>query len=287
MNNCLKSQLKASVNNNKLPILGKLKIHVNVPVMDMSESHAQYVIGIARTPSEEITISLPEGKNIYSYDENYVPVSSLGNSVTYQAGVSIPRIGLHDSGEYDIIVTNKYNLTVINVLGEYELSEVKFIGTLESLFIKDGVTGSLSDISALSGLITLQCELTNNGVVGTTEDITAIANLSTLRIFRMPGLTGDIGVLGEKDLPINRMTFSSISGDVVDFVKNQVNIVGITSKELSWQGLGTNTNVKFNGHTITPSNNTKIVWEPAGAGQTHILLKINDVTTDEVTVSNS
>jgi hypothetical protein len=295
MGNCLMTKLKASVNNDNLPIFGKITINV-VPLSEISDSEQQsiYIEGT------DFTVEVSGGGY---FSENYADLetpSSCLTSQTYQNGVvlyfanvastiritntitniSVQSINVWNDSIFAVDLKTIAYSQSLNSLQVWQNSDVSVLKNLPNLiyayFVKcNGDFGFVRNSPLLeelraydssSGLIllsdvsdTVKILAANNIGKGDLSSLTSKTGLGTLELENadVTGSITDIG--GLTSLETFNLFGTSVTGSIEDFVAAQVN-AGRTSFSGEFRCYSALSFLTFGGNTY-----------PNEAYQTHFL----------------
>lgn len=234
-NDCLVTKLKGTVNNNNLLRLGEFAIHV-IATSSGQDREFTWIAGQAGY------VRTLDGSNKIKY------ISSTGaftNYVEIPAGTRNHTI-IFDSGEYDIVIGNMYNMRTCNPYAEDGLA---FSANLNRLaeYSKD-----LFEISSGTTSNSVKTAIYLNLDNFAKNDSTSLGIVSNLN---GPGfITGSIESLAAKpnlkQLFINNST--GVTGSIEKLVEAHIKVLGRTSGYL-WLELG-KTSATLNNRTALSLN---------------------------------
>ena len=262
MNNCLKTQLKAAVNNNDLPKLGELTFKVNVP-SNATTANSKIIVENGKS----CKVYVPVGKNLYDSSGN-----SLGSEVTIAANTQ-QVICLLDAGEYNVAFTEKYSLENLSLNNysntnkfSFDINELKYSDNLDTFGSIENSYGDISSLSASKSTLTA-LRVSNytpktEGITFTLAQIAEFTKLKYVAIAQNQNASGDITVLSALSELLNiELQNTYIFGSIDDIANAQKSsrsngstIVikgnGIITYKSNGDGTGTDT-VITNGTTKT------------------------------------
>lgn len=216
MGNCLVTKLKASVNDNTLPILGKVRILVQQKVRFevltgetvkvSSLSGGTFSIAGAATASNVTEYTLPAGVSIVTADASNLLVAATGEG--------IKSIGDSTGGSFyalTLYIDDIYNAPNIQELVFYS-QDTTFIGSGEQLINATELTTLIVanknitsiNVSYLPASLTRLQLFNMNGVV---SDFNRLANLTELNFSYSDGIVGSI-----EDLELTKLTALGFAG---------------------------------------------------------------------------
>lgn len=222
MNNCLKTQLKAAVNNNNLPKLGELIFKVNVP-SNATTANSKIVV----VNGKSCKVYVPAGKNLYDSSGN-----SLGSEVTIAAN-TLQTICLLDTGEYNVYVTEKYSLKNLSLNNysnmnkfSFDINELKYSGNLDTFGSVENSYGDISSLSASKSTLTAfrvsNYTIKTEGITFTLAQIAEFTKLKYVAISQNKNAYGDIAVLSALSELLNiELGNTNISGSIDDIANAQ------------------------------------------------------------------
>lgn len=225
MNDCLLTTLKESVQNDNLPILGKLRAIVTTDYEN--------------TPTNTL-------------------FRATGGTREFPAGITPPDVEHAYYGDYTAFVANKYNLTELycGLCVQFDTAELSVLDVIDFR-----VCNFRNDIALLSGL---KCSNSfSMSYYEGIFDIADVLGVKSPR-FNVSSCTnakGDVLSFGEKtDLVLLNISGSNgISGDLCELAKAQINAGRDNCTGISMPYLNTNTELKFNGVAVAgirASNNS-------------------------------
>lgn len=236
MKNCLVTKLKSVVDNDNLLKMGEYKMHMN---LSSDASNVKFV-GMGGT----ITIL---GNNNYYFTKNGQQTKTIEYSnvpITWPAG------------EYDVLFTNKYNLTGCESANGIDLEVFAFSNNLYALGVSKDAYG---DITFLKGKNLSLGILLDGGInKNITGPISAVASAvsanQSIKLIRT-SIVGDIALLGKSGSAPLSVVYSpyitgSIEGLVAALVSDPINPFTSGSKRVSIYG----SNVTINGQVNNVSD---------------------------------
>lgn len=248
---CLMKTYKSTANAN-LPYLGELRIPIHT-VSNITDVTQRRIELVTRDPDCKIFTSDGSAKLCTSED-----LTNPSSSITYKDAIgSVGKRHIYClDGDYDVVITNRYKITLLEAWNQKEMvwaldiAKLSYCADLENLRFEPGFNGCFGDISSLSESTKLKSVIfgvTYGGknVFGDIGVFSNMKSISTIGFKDITGITGKLSSLNNlillSDLTINE---SSITGTFEDFVKAQCN-AGRTSGELkSWH---TKAKVTLNG----------------------------------------
>lgn len=223
MNQCLVTKLKASVNNDSLPILGGFIVKVT----NLSDRLRMLFAGC--------TMDVDGSATIYdNATDNVIPVPFA----------SIADIKV-SAGTYKLVVKDKYNLT-----------QIAFRGTNDN-DLRPCVSFNIEELEPCTELTVLS--LSRTKCYGDIKYISGLTSMSFVDV-NYTDVTGDIASLGKMTNLTNwSIANSKLIGSIENFVKAQrangrtVFSTGIPSHIY-------NTNITFNGVKVSSNPADKLTW---------------------------
>ena len=223
MANCLKTQLKSTVNNEFLPKIGEFKFRVKVPV-DISQGGATIVIN---SYDNSYTVTVPSDKHIYDSTHTVIDTNGVATLSGYKT------VYIMDAGEYYVSINSKYNVWFISgfvngslLKNNISLSDFKYFENLKTLISSSKLKGDFSDLLPLKehlSSLTISQYPQNDFVTGTTEIIGQFTQMSNLVLSGNRALTGNISELRNlKSLNIFKTDGTTISGEITDLADAMV-----------------------------------------------------------------
>jgi hypothetical protein len=202
MENCLVTKLKANVQNDNLPTLGILKVHI-----DYIDGATERQSALRLFSSDSEIIVECEGNNIAT---TYAGLSNPTNKLVFHPySPSDANFVYFKNGTYSVKIASKYGLTSISneILDNYGKSIVSVAGV------------DIPGITNLKGL-------TINGA-NTTLDLSVLSDfsLSTLKISNSNNITGDLSSLSNMVSLVKLTLNKKITGNLTDLSK----LVNLTS----------------------------------------------------------
>lgn len=245
MNNCLVTKLNFDVQNDKLPLLGSLKIH---------KSGKNGVIEIESNVDETLRIVGDGYFTDATFSEN------KGKEFEVKAGVR--KEVCVSYGEFDIIIPNKYKLRYLrkDADGRYvgaieDVNELKWCEDLREIVFFAGLPGVFTQEIA-DTLVSLEMFR----VMEVECDLSVIAKMPKLTSFQCHKAFGTLSDL----LKYNKINYvdlrledTLVSGDVAEFFENLAEH-GRGAESLR---LRTSRNMTFNGVSIPNSNNFNATFQ--------------------------
>ena len=316
--NCLVTKYKATVNDNSLLKVGEMFIDIIEQKSPTNQSNRLY---LNTGNTSDLVVEVENGEANITLDENMV--SGWTNKITLSKSVTAPAPIFVRNGNYRVKVLSKYNLTEVgrytNSITQRAISvDVKYLkyspnlvnllvglsgdlanisgctklNRIINLGISPNLTGSLSDLSPLTALTTL--DLTGSShITGSLSDLSPLTALTNLKMTGSSHITGSLSDLAPltaltslalvnainitgniKDIrqPVTSLIIynTGIVGELIEFVKTQ-RAAGRTTGSCNNGGWWGN-NITFNG-----SN-------PGGGVQT-LSWTENTITNNGVTVN--
>lgn len=246
MKNCLVTKLKGVVDNDNLVKIGEYKMHISL-ANNVANSK---INGSGGT----ITIL---GNNNYYFTQNGQQVKTISYSNT---------VFTWPAGEYDVLFTNKYGITICERVEGFDLDVLSFSKGLTYIGSQNNARGDLSflkDKHLPTGLaINVASTGTNKGLTGSLSSIApAVKNVNV--ILSTTSITGDIALLGNtgnKQISVvySRYITGSIEGLVEALVSDPINPFTSGTKNVLIAGSG----VTINGKVQSIANEAiKLVME--------------------------
>lgn len=259
-NTCLVTKLKGTVNNNSLEKLGYVRIKAR-QLASTSNLVSRLYITTNNTPTTVKIIG--NGYFTEAYD---APESARKTEATYQS--TIPTTIFLSNGDYEIEISNKYNISV------------SFVAAMETIAVipwdKLGVMPKQTEVTPNSGSpIDLSCvpvnfpnlksiELTGDFVSGDTSSIKDMTTLTRLKLQWAARLTGSVADFA-KLVNLVQLTLpgTQITGSIEDFVAGQV-ANGRTSVEAGvFSTYGVLNRLTFGGTLYGINESGFIAWDGA------------------------
>lgn len=264
MENCLVTKLKSVVDNDNLVKIGEYKMHISL-ASDVANSK------IAGTDGT-VTIL---GNNNYYFTQNGQQVKTISYSNTFFTW---------PAGEYDVLFTNKYGITICEGVRGFDLDVLSFSKGLTYIGSQNNARGDLSflkDKHLTTGLaINTSGAGTNKGITGSLSSIApAVKNINVSLI--STSITGDIALLGNtgnKQISVVYCPYitGSIEGLVEALVSDPTNpfTSGTKNVHIAYSGVTINGSVQSIAnasiklvmedptHWYYPSNNNDYIDNP-------------------------
>ena len=222
MGNCLKTQLKESVQNENLSKLNELK--VSIP--SLGSQQVMYVKGIERVVAYgDGYFSLTNGGE-HKTDATIIP-SNL-TALYIPEGIEF-KLGLYS--KYELITLSGSSLNEYKTTGQYNLSDVKYCTELQYLTIT-GI-GDIKDLANNTELINL---CIGNGATGDIAHLSGCTKLSTFNC-NESDVYGRIDSISSM-IKLNNIGLinTRVTGKVEDFVAAQI-LATRTTGNINWQGI--------------------------------------------------
>lgn len=243
MKNCLVTKLKGVVNNDNLVKIGEYKMHINV-----GSATDVKIFGSNGT----ITIL---GNNNYYFTKNGQQTKTIEYS---------PVAATWPAGEYDVLFTNKYAITMCDGAKGIDLEVFAFSNGLNYI----NASNVRGDITFLNGkTLTLGFILTGVSNYGVTGPLSAIASATknAATQIQFSSIVGDIALLGNtgsKQISVVECPYitGSLEGLVAAIASDPINPFTSGSKKVFIAG----SSVTINGQINKNANeNTQLIMEDA------------------------
>jgi len=223
MVNCLKTQLKSTVNNEDLTKIGEFKFRVKVPV-GISQGSAAITINAY---GGSYTITVPSDKHIYDSTNTAIDTNGVATLSGYKT------VYIMDAGEYYVSINSKYQIWFLSglvdgsqVKNDILLSDFEYFENLKTFTTSTKVKGDFSDLLPIKehlSSLTISQFPQNYEVTGTTEIIGQFTEMSTLVLTGNGALSGDIAELGNlKSMVTFKADGTAISGEITDLADAMV-----------------------------------------------------------------
>lgn len=278
-NNCLVTKLKGSVDNASLLKMGQMKIHVS-PLKSVVESSQR-----------KLTLYAIEGKQI-SVDTTGVGYFSVYNEADlsdpskrythYEMPSTIGSASfffeVFPDAEYDIIISNKYNIRwfkydTISQLNHsvfsFNLCDIAFsTGMTEFNVNNSDVNGNIRELSKLINLEKLNL-VNTSGIQGRLSDMgsSVINNIQSIKVSSTKSEKSIVAYLNDINGAINLREFAADpianAGEITTFVSAQ-KAAGKTVRTIedALYVYGISNSLTFNGVNINTQNNAiHITWD--------------------------
>lgn len=273
-NNCLVTKLKVAVDNNNLKKLGV--ISVNIVDSDTAQTQANSVISFYKvdTSAENVVNVVGDGWIASSFAGLSDPSV---RKKTMTLGASIYGTSVYfTKGNYKLEVTNKYNISAIEVGGKnpyvkFDLSELPYVpmntlvacGTNDLSWFEDSMdtfkriqlkqsstspnkvlTGDIGSLYKQENLETIDLTLCT-GVKGSIESISGLTKLHTLDVSHIPNITGNISAVSAMtNLKYLGIIGTAITGSIENLVGGLISNGRTTSAKVidgtSYEGVNAN-----------------------------------------------
>jgi len=214
MNKCFITKLPSSVDNDNLPVLGRLTINW-LKQSDLADNDQR---GIVLSTNDNITVKV-SGAHL----TDSTLASNLGNTKTITAADG--RVPLYISNDTDALLTidNKYSLTILAVANSienkidhpiyFDIDDIKYCTNLTYLELTNcPISGDISVLNKLTNLTSLN--LTNTHINGNISEVSNFTNLTNLQLSGSK-ISGNIDSLASltklKDLGL---MYISLTGDM-------------------------------------------------------------------------
>ena len=244
MKNCLVTKLKGVVNNSNLLGIGEYKMHINLSsaVTDVK------MFGNGGT----ITIL---GDNNYYFTKNGQQTKTIEYS---SVAATWP------SGEYDVLFTNKYAITMCDGANGIDLEVFSFSDSLKYI----NASNVRGDITFLNGkTLTSGLKLSGDSNYGVTGPLSAIvsATKNASVQFQFTSIVGDIALLGNtgsKQISVVESPYitGSLEGLVAALASDPINPFTSGSKKVFIAGSSVTINGKINKNA---NENTQLIIKDA------------------------
>lgn len=217
MNNCLLTTLKESVQNDNLPILGKLRAIVTTDYEN--------------TP----------GNTLFR---------ATGGTREFPAGITPPDAEHAYYGNYTAFVANKYNLTELycGLCVQFDTAELSVLDVVDFR-----VCNFRNDLSLLAGLkCSNSFSIANYEGVFDIADVLGVVS-PKFNFGSCTNAQGDVISFGNKTdlVQLYISGANGIGGDLLEFAKAQINNGRDNCTGISMAYLNTNPELKFNGVAVT------------------------------------
>lgn len=241
MENCLVTKLKGVVDNDNLVKIGEYKMHISLAS----------AIANAKIAGNDGTITIL-GNNNYYFTQKGQQVKTISYSNT---------VFTWPAGEYDVLFTNKYGITICEGVTGFDLDVLSFSKGLTYIGSQSNARGDLSflkDKHLTAGLAINSTSFTyNRGVTGSLSSIApAVKNVNVMLI--STSIVGDIASLGNtgnKQISVvySRYITGSLEGLVEALASDPTNPFTSGTKNVHIAGSG----VTING-SVQPIANVAI-----------------------------
>lgn len=186
-----------SVNNDKLPVYGKIRIGINVSSpTDIGTFQINEPIDAIGGNFLQKDLSTVIGSHVdKSNDELYVDSNVSGILINkYELNGKIYLSSFNNIYDVDISEFRYSKLSVFQILGKGVTGDISSLSSMPKIFslniIQSSITGDISSLSSLSQLTSLSLS-DNKGITG---DISSLSSMSQLTTLKLAGtsVTGDI-----------------------------------------------------------------------------------------------
>ena len=273
MENCLKTKLKASVDDSNLNVLGALAVHLNGAL----NTRFKVEYGSSRV-----------------YNSNDI-IADAGVSVSF-SDPSDPRV----TGTGKLQIKDKYSITFIGFLDNnstvtMELKDLEYCTNLTGISL---MRPDCIEVKTLSQLAILPASLQSLIILITTDNyynyvtgnITDVGNrftaLTTLNLQNNKSITGTMTQIAQTFPALtslgNVLGLSGFTGDILDFVKVRRYTQSVTSGSVSIAD-GQYSGIKFNGNALA-SGTKSFTWAVNSGDNTKTDVTYNGTT---VTINSS
>lgn len=230
-NNTLKKQLKASVNNENLPILGVLRIKANA-LTGTPDISKQCCMVLTSNEDVEITVS---GSGYFGTNASTIDTQHL---TYYKKQASSAQVSLFFSnGNYDVYVNNKYSIKKILLGNTYntdakllslDLDELVYGNLIELECSNSNTKGNIENLKSNPIITTLRCGY-NFDIKGNISVLSTFASLSKVDFGNCFDVEGNISSLENITTltQVNFMGLSKVYGNI-GALKNSTGLVNIT-----------------------------------------------------------
>lgn len=248
---CLMKTYKSTANVN-LPYLGELRIpiHTVSNITDITQRRIELV-----TSDPDCKIFTADGSAKLCTSEDFTNPS---NSITYKDAIgSESKLHIYClDGDYDVVITNRYKITLLEAWNQKEMvwaldiAKLSYCVDLENLRFEPGFNGCFGDISSLGEstklkLVKFGVTYTGKNVFGDIGVFSNMKSINTIDFKDITGITGKLSSLNELiSLSVLSINESSVTGTFENFVKAQCNAGRISGGLKSWH---TKANVTLNG----------------------------------------
>ncbi len=217
MSECLVTTLKESVSDTSLLKLGQIRIHYDST--KGSSHNIEFSAGSGGLLIEIVG-------NGYFTDSTFT--QNLGTTTSIQPNWVGILVYLSD-GEYDIVITNKYNIgyRMIMISGcfTFDLDELAYTNRpFNNLTLyNSNLTGNIHSLIERSGSSLAYIQFANTAVEGTTSDLAQFTNVEQLHINGAKNIKGNISAMAGSINP------SALSLQDTNLVGNIASFAGMTN----------------------------------------------------------
>lgn len=268
--NCLVTKLKSVVDNNQLLPIGYFRLRAKSISGTYTAQNARLQVTIKN--GETCTISTPNGGYFALSFEGLNANRLTTYTITANSAIvgSSTVILYFANADYDILISNKYNIRILagdvstRMVVTGDINDLKFSDSIELLTVNNDWVGELSSLSNKPNLTELSMERTS--VYGNINSLQNNTRLTRLVINRATNIYGNIDDLGKLT---SLVTFfaadvAGIGGTIDGFVAGQINSGKTTSTTALTQIFRGLSFATFNGHIYGTENSYCYVsWESA------------------------
>lgn len=215
MNDCLLTQLKASVNNDGLSKLGILTLKVTPQTIANTN---QQRFGFRASNGKVVTLKAYGG--YFATTPQNIEVDKLTTRVIKTADVDVLYF---KNAEYHLEVENKYGLTILrnagnaNSIVSINIDELPYCDELTQLSVNNSQSvGNITSIKNLIGLTILS--ISNTNIEGDIANLSSLVSLTELGI-NTPGVYGDCVALKNMTSLRNLSVRDGVYGNIVNLSK--------------------------------------------------------------------
>lgn len=284
MGNCLVTKLKSVVDNDSLLKIGEMKIHLVVPTEGGDQYYNQFRV---YCPREDLTLKVLGGHNIWSYSAQTMQATkNLGNTITAKNITGC----FPEAGEYDIVISSKYDIEAINLPATalVDVSEFRFTSNIVSItsrkqsqasYPDSRIYGSLDPVIANNLDTIYGITFRNQYVELSVEMLMQATRITSVSLGNCPNVKGNFELFGNKNITFE-ISSSQCTGTVEGFVRNRVNNAQVATGSIAnanW--IAYNSGITFKG-TAVPITAGALAWEPYGTNQTKITFCGEEVIID-------
>ena len=259
-NNCLVTKLKSVVDNDNLEKLGCIRVSIN-------PASGNNLIFFGISEGKEIKVTILDDNTITSVNSGNEKISDKVAIIRYSAGNPYPGFYTANNTTTLIEIEGKYNLTTLDSVNELPIDSLfslpDFIG------LSGNVKGDIEEFSKISTLSRLTLTYNGQNYMNLYGDVIKAfggnANIVSLKM----NMCAHVNAWSlEKLIKEQRFTANRSNGTIA-FVANQSNVTfnGITiteysTKDITWEpnsSVSTNTDITYNNVTVTIDQNGDIV----------------------------
>ena len=215
-----------SVNNDKLPVYGKIRIGINV------SSPTNICIYQINEPIDAIggnflqkDLSTVIGNHLDTYNGDVYVDSNVSGILINKYGLDGNIYFNNSNNVYDVDISEfRYSkLSYFQIIGKGVTGDISSLSSIPKLTVLSigttSVTGDISSLSSMSQLTSLNV-IDNKGVTGDISSLSSMSQLTTLNVVDT-NVTGDISSLSSmSNLTSLNVAGTNVTGDISGIINN-------------------------------------------------------------------